>query len=221
MGHKIGRTLVGELLHKLDYSLQSSRKTLEGSDNPDRDAQFNHINQRVRRALAKGEPAISVDTKKKELVGDFKNAGREWRPEGKPEQVRVHDFVIPELGRAAPYRVGACRWAGRRPDPRDIAGNAGWVSVGVDHDRSVTRDALRQSRRLDRRAASGVQHGRVKGSVLVAAGKQKDPWPGQPPAGARAVDVGDPAPRRIGGGQRSVALQARSSLDSPASFPGQ
>ena len=78
-----------------------------------------------------------MDTKKKELVGDFKNAGREWRSEGKPEQVRVHDFVIPELGRAAPYRVEACPWAGRRPDPRDIAGNVGWVSVGIDHDRSV------------------------------------------------------------------------------------
>jgi Rhodopirellula transposase DDE domain len=122
MGHKIGRTLVGELLHKLDYSLQSNRKTLEGSDNPDRDAQFNHINQRVKEALAKGEPAISVDTKKKELVGDFKNAGREWHPQGQPEQVRVHDFVIPELGRAAPYGV------------YDIAENTGWVSVGIDHD---------------------------------------------------------------------------------------
>ena len=122
MGHKIGRTLVGELLHKLDYSLQSNRKTLEGSANPDRDAQFNHINQHVKQALAMGEPAISVDTKTKELVGDFKNAGREWHPEGKPEQVRVHDFVIPELGRAAPYGV------------YDIAGNAGWVSVGIDHD---------------------------------------------------------------------------------------
>ena len=122
MGHKIGRTLVGELLHKLDYSLQSNRKTLEGTDNPDRDAQFNHINQRVKEALATGDPVISVDTKKKELVGDFKNAGREWHKEGQPEQVRVHDFVIPELGRAAPYGV------------YDIAENAGWVSVGIDHD---------------------------------------------------------------------------------------
>ena len=100
MGHKIGRTLVGELLHKLDYSLQSNRKTLEGTDNPDRDAQFKHINQRVKEALATGDPVISVDTKKKELVGDFKNGGREWHKEGQPEQVRVHDFVIPELGRA-------------------------------------------------------------------------------------------------------------------------
>jgi hypothetical protein len=122
MGHTIGRTLVGELLHKLDYRLQANRKTREGSHNPDRDAQFRYINDRVKEALAAGEPAISVDTKKKELVGDFKNAGREWRPKGSPEEVRVHDFVIPELGRAAPYGI------------YDIAGNVGWVSVGIDHD---------------------------------------------------------------------------------------
>ena len=122
MGHKIGRTLVGELLHKLEYSLQSNRKTLEGSKHPDRDAQFRYINGCVNKALAAGAPAISVDTKKKELVGDFRNAGREWRPKGSPEEVRVHDFVIPELGRAAPYGV------------YDIAANAGWVSVGIDHD---------------------------------------------------------------------------------------
>ena len=110
------------LLHKLNYRLQANRKTREGSHHPDRDAQFHYINDRVKEALAAGEPAISVDTKKKELVGDFKNAGREWRPKGSPEQVRVHDFVIPELGRAAPYGV------------YDIAGNVGWVSVGIDHD---------------------------------------------------------------------------------------
>ena len=122
MGHKIGRTLVGELLHELEYSLQGNRKTLEGSKHPDRDAQFCYINGCVNKALAAGAPAISVDTKKKELVGDFRNAGREWRPKGSPEEVRVHDFVIPELGRAAPYGV------------YDIAANAGWVSVGIDHD---------------------------------------------------------------------------------------
>ncbi len=122
MGHEIGRTLVGELLHKLDYRLQTNRKTREGSSHPDRDAQFHYINDRVKEALAAGEPAISVDTKKKELVGDFRNGGREWRPRGSPEEVRVHDFVIPELGRAVPYGV------------YDIADNAGWVSVGIDHD---------------------------------------------------------------------------------------
>ena len=105
MGHTVGRTVVGDLLRKFDYSLQSSRKTREGSNHPDRDAQFLYINDRVKEALAAGEPVISVDTKKKELVGDFKNAGREWRPQGSPEEVRVHDFVIPELGRAVSYGV--------------------------------------------------------------------------------------------------------------------
>ena len=137
MGHKIGRTLVGELLHKLDYSLQSNRKTREGSNHPDRDAQFHYINDRVKGALAAGEPAISVDTKKKELVGDFRNAGRQWRPKGWPEEVRVHDFVIPELGRAVPYGV------------YDIADNAGWVSVGVDHDTAAfAANAIRSWWRL-------------------------------------------------------------------------
>ena len=122
MGHTIGRTLVSKLLHQLDYSLQANRKTREGSNHIDRDAQFHYINDRVKEALASGNPAISVDTKKKELVGDFKNGGREWRPKGSPEEVRVHDFVIPELGRAVPYGI------------YDIADNTGWVSVGIDHD---------------------------------------------------------------------------------------
>jgi hypothetical protein len=122
MGHTIGRTLVGKLLHQLDYSLQANRKTKEGSNHIDRDAQVHYINDHVKEALASGNPAISVDTKKKELVGDFRNGGREWRPKGSPEEVRVHDFVIPELGRAVPYGI------------YDIAGNTGWVSVGIDHD---------------------------------------------------------------------------------------
>jgi Rhodopirellula transposase DDE domain len=122
MGHQIGRTLVGDLLHKLGYRLQGNRKTREGSHHRDRDAQFHYINGQVKAALAAGQPAISVDTKKKELVGDFKNAGREWHPQGAPPEVRVHDFIIPELGRAAPYGV------------YDIADNTGWVSVGIDHD---------------------------------------------------------------------------------------
>jgi Rhodopirellula transposase DDE domain len=122
MGHRVGRTVVGELLRTLGYSLQANRKMREGSNHPDRDAQFGYINERVTAALAAGEPAISVDTKKKELVGDFKNGGREWRPKGAPEEVRVHDFVIPELGRAVPYGV------------YDITDNVGWVSVGIDHD---------------------------------------------------------------------------------------
>src|SRR3954462_10597130 len=122
MGHKISRTVVGELLNAQKISLQGNRKTLEGGQSPDRDAQFLHINARVTDALAREQPVISVDTKKKELVGDFKNNGREWRPQGSPEAVRVHDFVIPELGRAVPYGV------------YDIAANAGWVSVGMSAD---------------------------------------------------------------------------------------
>jgi len=121
-GHQVSRTLVGELLESLDYSLQGNRKTKEGLSHPDRDAQFRYINETVSAALNQQQPVISVDTKKKELVGDFKNAGREWRPKGTPEEVLVHDFLIKELGRAVPYGV------------YDIAANAGWVSVGVDHD---------------------------------------------------------------------------------------
>jgi hypothetical protein len=122
MGHEVSRTVVGELLHAQKFSLQGNRKALEGSQSPDRDAQFHHINASVTKAQASGNPVISVDTKKKELVGDFKNNGKEWRPQGCPEPVRVHDFVIPELGRAVPYGV------------YDTAANAGWVSVGISAD---------------------------------------------------------------------------------------
>ena len=119
-GHRISRTLVGELLHGLGFSLQA--KTREGLSHPDRDAQFAFIDAKVKTALAAGEPVISVDAKKKELVGEFKNGGRAWRPKGSPEAVRVHDFLIKELGRAVPYGV------------YDLAANAGWVGVGQDHD---------------------------------------------------------------------------------------
>jgi hypothetical protein len=122
LGHRICHNVVADLLRDMGYSLQANRKTLEGTSHPDRDAQFGYLNAQVSQALAAGEPAISVDTKKKELVGDFKNSGREYRPRGQPEPVRVHDFLVPELGRAAPYGV------------YDIADNAGWVSLGIDHD---------------------------------------------------------------------------------------
>ena len=122
MGHKIGRSAVGDLLHQQKFSLQANRKTREGEGHPDRDAQFTHLNESVRDALAAGEPVISVDTKKKELVGDFKNAGQTWRPQGEPEEVRVHDFLIKELGRATPYGV------------YDLAANVGWVGVGMNND---------------------------------------------------------------------------------------
>ena len=122
MGHQVSYPVVAELLHELDYSLQANRKTEEGDSHPDRNAQFEHIHARVQHYISRKQPVISVDTKKKELVGDFKNGGQDWRPKGKPHKVRVHDFVIPELGRAAPYGV------------YDLAQNTGWVSVGVDHD---------------------------------------------------------------------------------------
>jgi hypothetical protein len=121
-GFTAGQKLVGRLLRRLGFSLQANAKTREGSSHPDRNAQFEHINAEVTAFQAAGEPAISVDTKKKELVGDFKNGGRELRPKGQPEPVRVHDFVIPELGKAVPYGV------------YDIAANAGWVNLGINHD---------------------------------------------------------------------------------------
>ena len=124
-GHQTSHRIVAELLHELGYSLQANRKTLEGSGHPDRNAQFAHLNDAVQLQLSLGEPVISVDTKKKELVGPFKNSGRELRPAGQPEDVLVHDFLIPELGRVSPYGV------------YDLAQNEAWVSVGVDHDTSA------------------------------------------------------------------------------------
>src|SRR6266699_7054379 len=121
-GHQVSHQLVSELLHELGYSLQANRKTREGGEHLDRNAQFEHINAQTRLFLAQGEPVISVDAKKKELVGDFKNAGREWHPEGKAENVRVYDFPIPGLGRATPYGI------------YDLEHNSGWVNVGIDHD---------------------------------------------------------------------------------------
>jgi hypothetical protein len=121
-GFVASHKLVGRLLRHLGFSLQANRKTREGASHPDRDAQFEHINTRVIGFQTAGQPAISVDTKKKELVGDFKNGGRELRPKGQPEPVRVHDFKIPELGKVAPYGV------------YDIAANIGWVNLGIDHD---------------------------------------------------------------------------------------
>ena len=122
MGHPTSPSLVAELLRDLGYRLQANRKVREGGDHPDRDAQFRHINEQAEAFQASGNPVISVDTKKKELVGDFKNGGREWRPQGEPEEVRVHDFVIPALGKVNPYGV------------YDVTRDAGWVNVGTDHD---------------------------------------------------------------------------------------
>jgi len=121
-GHPVGRQKVSELLSELGYSLQANRKTREGSDHADRDAQFAYINRQVMDYQQRGQPVISVDTKEKELVGDFKNGGREWQPRGQPEAVRTHDFMDRELGKVNPYGV------------YDPTLNAGWVSVGTDHD---------------------------------------------------------------------------------------
>jgi len=122
MGHAASHRLVRDLLHQEGYSLQANRKTTEGSAHPDRDAQFHYINKSVAAYQAAGWPVISVDTKKKELVGDFANKGREWRPKGDPEKVRVHDFMIQELGKVSPYGV------------YDVTRNRGWVSVGISAD---------------------------------------------------------------------------------------
>ena len=121
-GREVSGRTVARMLRAMGYSLQANRKTTEGRQHPDRDAQFNHINRRARAFQRRGDPVVSVDTKKKELVGDFRNGGREWRPGGEPERVRVHDFKDEALGKAVPYGV------------YDLSADAGWVSVGVDHD---------------------------------------------------------------------------------------
>jgi len=121
-GHEVSHMLVAELLHEQKYSLQANRKTKEGSSHPDRNAQFEHINAKATKFLNSGQPAISVDTKKKEQIGDYKNGGREWRPKGQPELVQVHDFG---KQKDIPYGV------------YDLGQNAGWVSVGTDHDTSA------------------------------------------------------------------------------------
>ncbi len=138
----VSHQLVGRLLGQLGYTLQANAKTREGSHHPDRNGQFEYLNDRVTQFLAAGQPVISVDTKKKELVGDFKNAGREWRPQGKPEAVNVHDFADKELGKVAPYGV------------YDVAHNIGWVNVGLSHDTSAF--AVESIRRWWRRLGRGL-----------------------------------------------------------------
>jgi hypothetical protein len=122
IGHKVSHSTVAELLYDLGYSLQGNKKTIEGASHPDRNAQFEHINNMTKEYQQNGQPVISVDTKKKELVGNFKNGGREYRRKGDPERVNVHDFKIEKLGRVNPYGI------------YDITHNEGWVSVGTDHD---------------------------------------------------------------------------------------
>jgi hypothetical protein len=162
LGHSVSHTVVAELLHHLGYSLQGNVKTREGQQHRDRDAQFRYLAETVARAQRRGQPAISVDTKKKELVGDFKNGGRAWRRKGEPDRVRVHDFIIrdPGHGKAIPYGV------------YDLRRDEGWVSVGIDHDtasfavnairrwwRQMGRDAYPQARSLVITADAGGSNG--------------------------------------------------------------
>lgn len=121
-GHQVSQHTVGELLHQLGYSLQSNVKTKEGAGHPDRDTQFKYINAEVKRHLRRGDPVISVDTKKKELVGEYKNPGQEWEPKGQPVKVSIYDFIDAKVGKAIPYGV------------YDLKNNTGWVAVGTDHD---------------------------------------------------------------------------------------
>ena len=162
LGHSVSHTVVAELLHQLGYSLQGNVKTREGRQHPDRDAQFRYVADTVKRAQRRRQPAISVDTKKKELVGDFKNGGRAWRRKGEPDRVRVHDFIIrdPGHGKAIPYGV------------YDLRRDEGWVSIGIDHDtasfavnairrwwRQMGRDAYPRARSLMITADAGGSNG--------------------------------------------------------------
>lgn len=153
MGHSVSHRLVGKLLNDAGYSMQANRKTREGSSHVDRDAQFRYINDLVVRHQSKKQPVVSVDTKKKELVGNFKNSGREWRPKGAPERVRVHDFLIPEQGKAIPYGV------------YDLKRNEGWVSIGIDHDTAAF--AVNTIRRWWNMMGRPVYRG--AGAVLITA----------------------------------------------------
>jgi hypothetical protein len=154
-GHEICPTVVGDLLHGMGYSLQANSKTREGGQHIDRDAQFHYINTQAKAFLAANEPVISVDTKKKELVGNFKNNGREWRRGGAPELVNVHDFIDPKLSRAVPYGV------------YDITNNVGWVSVGTDHDTATF--AVNAIRRWWR-AMGRKRHPKAKRLMITADG---------------------------------------------------
>jgi len=132
-GHKIGKSALAGILRKMGYSLQANRKTLEGSSHEDRDAQFQHISSRALEFLKDGQPVISVDAKKKELIGRFKNGGREYHPKGNPEEVCVYDFMDKQLGKGVPYGV------------YDTGKNEAWVSVGIDHDTaSFAAEAIRR-----------------------------------------------------------------------------
>jgi hypothetical protein len=145
--------MVAQLLHDMDYSLQANRKNREGVNHPDRNAQFEYISRQVKAQQALGAPTISVDAKKKELVGDFKNGGQQWRPQGEPQDVRIHDFAIKALGKVAPYGV------------YDLGRNSGWVSIGVDHD--TAEFAVQTIRRWWRKMGRPLYKGSA--SLLITA----------------------------------------------------
>jgi transposase len=154
-GHTVSASTVGRLLRAAGYSLQSNRKTQEGTDHPDRNAQFEYIAAAVQAFQQRGQPVISVDTKKKELIGEFRVAGQEWQPNGEPVEVLIHDFIDPDLGRAIPYGV------------YDLTANQGWVSVGIDHD--TARFATEAIRRWWRKM--GVKsHGQARELLITADG---------------------------------------------------
>jgi hypothetical protein len=155
-GHRVSADTVADLLHEEGFSLQGNAKTLEGSQHPDRDAQFRYISEQAKEHQAAGDPVVSVDTKKKELVGAFKNGGREWRPAGDPVKVRTHDFPDPELGKAIPYGI------------YDLAANAGWVNVGTDHDTAAF--AVESIRRWWTAAGQGAYPGARRLLVTADAG---------------------------------------------------
>lgn len=152
-GHQVGYRTVAGLLDQAGYSLQAAAKTLEGKQHPDRDAQFHYLNDQVKAFLAAGQPVVSVDAKKKELVGAFKNGGREWQPKGQPEAVRVHDFPDKQVGKAIPYGV------------YDVGRNAGWVTVGRDHDTATF--AVASLRRWWQAVGVGAYH--VAERLLICA----------------------------------------------------
>lgn len=166
MGHTISYQLVAELLFSAGYSLQANRKTREGPNHPDRDEQFRHINRQVRRFQIDAQPVISVDTKKKELVGDFKNPGKQWRPKKNPQPVQVHDFLIPQKGKAIPYGV------------YDLTHNAGWVSVGIDHDTAsfAARTILRWWQKMGRPIYRGANALLITADARGSSGSRVRLW---------------------------------------------
>jgi transposase len=174
-GHPVSADTVGDLLHEMGFSLQGNAKTLEGSQNPDRDAQFRYISEQAKVHQAAGDPVVSVDTKKKELAGAFANGGREWRPAGDPVKVSTHDYADPGLGKAIPYGI------------YDLAANAGWVNAGTDHapprSRSSRSAAGGPARaRPPTRAPGGCWAPRTRAApTATAPGPGKPSWPGWPP----------------------------------------